>query len=76
MPGEVGERNRRVEAFDSGWEEFWDPANQESVLIEQVLADPQLSLIVEPLGDRATRGAALRGQPVLHREVIECAVPN
>ncbi|MEX1004166.1 MAG: hypothetical protein WD156_02200, partial [Acidimicrobiia bacterium] len=77
VPREMGEAAiAGYEAFYSGWEEFWDPANPDSVLIEQVLADPQLSLIVELLGDHATRGAALRGQPTLHPEVIEVRSPT
>jgi len=77
VPREMGEEAiAGYEAFYSGWEEFWDPANPDSVLIEQVLADPQLSIIVELLGDHETRGAALRGQPTLHPEVIEVRSPT
>jgi len=59
------------EAFYDGWAEFWDPPNPDSPLIDEVLAEPQRSLIVGLLIDHQARGVALRGRPVLHPEVIE-----
>lgn len=62
-------------AFYAGWTSFWDPANPESPVIEQVLAEPQRTLIVNLLADHRSRRAALRGQPALHPEVIEVRSP-
>jgi hypothetical protein len=64
------------EAFYAGWTDFWDPANPESPLIDQVLAEPQLGLVVALLSDHEARGAALRGRPSLHPEVIEVRSPT
>ena len=64
------------QAFYAGWTDFWDPADPESPVIEQVLADPQRTLIVELLDDHKSRGAALRGEPRTHPEVIEVRSPT
>jgi len=64
------------QAFYTGWSDFWDPANPESPLIGQVLAEPQRTLIVDLLADHQIRGAALRGQPTTHPEVIEVRSPT
>jgi len=64
------------EAFYAGWPDYWDPANPESPIIDQVLAEPQLGLVVDLLSDHEARGAALRGQPSLHPEVIELRSPT
>ena len=58
-------------AFYDGWAEFWDPAHPESALIDQVLADPQRTVIVDLLLDHESRRAALRGEPTTFPEVIE-----
>jgi hypothetical protein len=59
------------EAFYAGWPRFWDPADPASPLLGELLTEPQLSVIVELLTEHQERGAALRGQPSLHPEVIE-----
>jgi hypothetical protein len=64
------------QAFYTGWTDFWDPADPESPVIEQVLTDPQRTLIVELLDDHKSRGAALRGEPRTHPEVIEVRSPT
>lgn len=64
------------EAFYDGWAVFWDPPDPASPVIEQVLAEPQRSLIVDLLTDHQSRGVALRGHPVLHPEVIEVRSPT
>ncbi len=64
------------EAFYDGWAVFWDPPDPASPVIEQVLAEPQRSLIVGLLTDHRARGVALRGRPVLHPEVIEVRSPT
>jgi len=64
------------EAFYDGWAVFWDPPDPDSPLIDQVLAEPQKSLIVGLLTDHKQRGVALRGRPVLHPEVIEVRSPT
>jgi hypothetical protein len=63
-------------AFYAGWTDYWDPADPESPIIDQVLAEPQLGLVVDLLSDHEARGAALRGQPSLHPEVIELRSPT
>lgn len=64
------------EAFYGGWTDFWDPANPNSSLIGDVLADPQKTVITDLLVDHQARGVALRGPPVLHSEVIEVRSPG
>lgn len=64
------------EAFYEGWPEFWDPADPNSPLLNDLLAEPQLSIIVELLTEHQERGAVLRGQPTLHPEVIEVRRPT
>lgn len=64
------------EAFYHAWPEFWDPADPDSPLLKDLLAEPQLAVIVELLTDHQERGAALRGQPTLHPEVIEVRSPT
>ncbi len=64
------------EAFYAAWADFWDPANPDSLLIGKVLAEPQRSLVVDLVADHQTRGAALRGQPTTHPEVIEVRSPD
>jgi len=64
------------EAFYAGWTDFWDPANPNSSLIGDVLADPQKTVITDLLVDHEARGVALRGRPVLHSEVIEVRSPG
>lgn len=59
------------EAYYNARSEFWDPADPAHPLIDDVLAEPQLSFIVGLLEDHAARGVALRGQPTIHPEVIE-----
>jgi len=64
------------EAFYAGWTDFWDPANPDSPLIGEVLADPQKTIIVDLLTDHQARGVVLRGLPALHPEVIEVRSPT
>jgi hypothetical protein len=59
------------EAYYNAEAEFWDPADPAHPVIEEVLAEPQLSFIVGLLEEHAARGVALRGRPQLHPEVIE-----
>ncbi len=54
---------------------FWDPPDPDHPLVGQVLAEPQLSFIVELLEEDATRGAALRGRPTTHPEVTQVLSP-
>jgi hypothetical protein len=51
--------------------EFWDPADPTHPAVASVLAEPQLSFIVDLLAEHQERGVALRGRPKLHPEVIE-----
>ena len=64
------------EAFYAGWTDFWDPADPDSPLIGEVLADPQKTVITDLLVDHQVRGVALKGLPVLHPEVIEVRSPT
>lgn len=64
------------EAFYAGWSEFWDPADPESPLIDEVLVDPQRSLIIDLLVEHQGRDAALRGVPKTYPEVIEVRSPT
>jgi hypothetical protein len=64
------------EAFYAAWPEFWDAADPDSPLLDDLLAEPQLSVIVDLLTEHQERGAALRGQPTLHPEVIEVRSPT
>ena len=59
------------QAYYEAEAEFWDPPDPDSPLLEQVLTEPQLSFITGLLDEHAARGAALRGQPTTHPEVIE-----
>ncbi len=64
------------EAYYAAEDDFWDPPNPNSPLIDAVLADPQKSFIVGILEEHGARGVALRGQPTLHPEVIEVRSPT
>ncbi|MGH3452368.1 MAG: hypothetical protein ACRDQW_17030 [Haloechinothrix sp.] len=64
------------EAFYEGWTSFFDPPDPDHSLIGAVLAEPQLSLIVDLLEDYEVRGVALRGRPTTHPEVIEVRSPT
>ena len=64
------------QAFYAGWTDFWDPADPDSPIIDQVLTDPQRRIIVDLLVDHESRGAALRGEPTTHPEVIEVRSPT
>ena len=64
------------EAFYDGWAEFWDPPDPGHPLLDQVLADPQKTLIVDLIAEHETRGAALRGRPTTYPEVIEVRGPT
>jgi len=64
------------EAFYAAWPEFWDPADPDSPLLDDLLAEPQLSVIVDLLTEHQERGAALRGQPTLHPEIVEVRSPT
>ncbi len=64
------------DAFYARWADFWDPADPDSPLIQEVLADPQKALIIDLLADHQARGVVLRGSPVLHPEVIEVLSPT
>ncbi|MDF1597073.1 MAG: hypothetical protein P1T08_13415 [Acidimicrobiia bacterium] len=59
------------QAYYEAEADFWDPPNPSSPLLEQVLTEPQLSFITGLLDEHAALGAALRGQPTTHPEVIE-----
>ena len=59
------------DAYYDAIEVFWDPPDPDHPLIDQVLADPQRAFIVGLLEEHAARGAALRGHPQTHPEVIE-----
>jgi hypothetical protein len=63
-------------SFYDGWTSFWDPADPLDPLIGEVLAEPQLSLVVGLLEEHEARGVALRGQPTTHPEVIEVRSPS
>ena len=58
-------------SFYEGWTTFFDPPDPDHPLIGEVLAEPQRSLVVDLLDDYEARGAALRGEPTTHPEVIE-----
>ena len=64
------------EAYYTAEAEFWDPADPESPLIDEVLAEPQRDFIVELLENHQANGVALRGQPTTHPEVIEVRSPT
>lgn len=64
------------EAFYAAWPEFWDPADPGSPLLDDLLTEPQLSVMVGLLAEHQERGAALRGQPTLHPEVVEVRSPT
>lgn len=64
------------EAYYDAEADFWDPPNPDSRLLDQVLVEPQRSFIAELLRQHLTRGAALRGQPTTHPEVIEVRSPT
>lgn len=59
------------QAYYDARSSFWDPPDPGSPLLDQVLTEPQLSFITGLLDEHAARGAALRGQPITHPEVIE-----
>jgi hypothetical protein len=64
------------EAFYDAWTRFWDPPNPNHPLLDELLADPQKTLIVDLVADHEARGAALRGRPTTHPEVIEVRSPT
>ena len=64
------------EAFYFGWAEFWDPPDPGHPLLHELLADPQMTLMVDLIAEHETRGAALRGRPTTHPEVIEVRGPT
>ncbi len=64
------------EAYYVAEAEFWDPPDPDHSLINEVLADPQLSFVVGVLQEHKERGVALRGQPRTHPEVIEVRSPT
>lgn len=59
------------EAYYDAREHFWDPPEPASPLLDEVLAEPQLGFVRDLLEEYATRGAALRGRPTTHPEVVE-----
>ena len=59
------------EAYYDAVDTFWDPPDPDHPLIDQVLADPQRTFIVDLLEEHVDRGAALRGHPQTHPEVVE-----
>jgi hypothetical protein len=64
------------EAYYEAEAEFWDPADPDSQLIDDVLAEPQRSFILNLLEEHEAQGVALRGQPTTHPEVIEVRSPT
>lgn len=64
------------EAYYDAEEEFWDPPEPDHPLIGQVLVDPQLSFVVEVLGQHKDQGIALRESPTVRPEVIEVRSPT
>lgn len=64
------------DAFYAGWSDFWNPPDPTSPLLGNLLTEPQLSLVVDLLTEHQERGAALRGQPTLHPEVVEVRSPT
>lgn len=64
------------EAFYDGWAQFWDPPDPAHPLLDELLADPQKALIVDLIAEHDARGAALRGRPTTHPEVIEVRGPT
>lgn len=63
------------EAYYEAREEFWDPPEPTHPLLDDVLTDPQLSFVRELLEEYEVRGAALRGRPKTHAEVVEVRGP-
>jgi hypothetical protein len=77
VPGKTADA--AIAAYQSYYEAeavFWDPPDPGSPLLDDVLAEPQRSYIVELLGHHAAQGMALRGQPTVHPEVIEVRSPT
>lgn len=63
-----------ISAYDAYYdarETFWDPSDPDHPLVTEVLAEPQLSFIVDLLREHEEWGVALRGRPATHPEVIE-----
>lgn len=72
VPKEMaGEAIAGYKAYYDAQADFWDPPTPDSPLLDEVLVEPQRTFIVGLLEDHKTRGAALRGQPTIHPEVIE-----
>ena len=64
------------EAYYDAESEFWEPADPNHPLLDQVLAEPQRSFIIGLLEEDAARGAVQRGQPTNHPEVIQVLSPT
>jgi len=77
VPRDLGEAAiAGYQAYYAAEAEFWDPADPNSPLLDEVLADPQKSFIVALLEQHEEQGVALRGQPTTHPEVIEVRSPT
>jgi hypothetical protein len=64
------------DAYYDARETFWDPSDPDHPLVAEVLAEPQLSFIVDLLREHEERGVALRGRPTTHPEVVEVVSPT
>jgi hypothetical protein len=64
------------EAYYDTRQNFWDPADPDQAIVGEVLADPQLTFIVDLLEEHQSRGVVLRGRPTTHPEVIEVLSPT
>ena len=64
------------QAYYDAESEFWDPADPNHPLLDEVLAEPQRSFIIGLLEEDAARGAAQRGQPINHPEVVQVLSPT
>lgn len=63
-----------IEAYEGYFdaeEVFWDPPDPSHPLIEESLADPQLTFIKGLLREHERRGVAFRSDPTIHPEVVE-----
>jgi hypothetical protein len=77
VPTEIAEAAiSGYQAYYDAEPEFWDPADPTSPVIDEVLAEPQKTFIVELLEEHQSQGVALRGQPTIHPEVIEVRSAN
>lgn len=59
------------EGYFDAEDEFWDPPDPNHPLVEETLADPQLSFIIGLLEEHERRGIAFRSDPTVHPEVVE-----